>query len=352
MTINRAVWMGVRGRSDGTVRVYSAAYGKELALDTRGKPEKASGGKGPDAWFEYIRGCVHALREYALRREGESRGGDVPLAGFDAVLLSGVPRGLGLSSSAALEVSALLAFDASGRLGLSKIEIAELAQRVENEWIGMRRSAADPTTCAFGRAGKAILFDCGDRTSHFYDFFGDCVAVVLDTNTSLPGEEAAYNERREQSEAACKILGVSSLRDATLEMLDICHKDISEALFRRVSHVLTENMRARAAATALEYNESHLFGTLMNESHFSLRHEFGASSPELDAICAIARSHPACLGARAIGGGFGGGAVALLYATAAREFAGHVTAKYREETGKDANGYICVPTDGGNVENL
>jgi galactokinase len=350
MTINRAVWLGVSGRSDGTVRVYSAAHGKELALDTREKLEKLEKnpvGKGPDAWFEYIRGCV-----YALRREGENRGGDLPLAGFDAVLLSDVPQGLGLSSSAALEVAALRAFDESGRLGLSKTEIAELAQRTENEWLGMRRSVADPMTCALGQAGKAILFDCGDRTSHFYDFFRDCVAVILDTNTSLPGEEAAYNEHREQCEAACKIFGISSLRDATLEMLDIYQKDISEVLFRRVCHVLTENMRTRAAATALEYNESHLFGTLTNESHFSLQHEFDASGPELDAICAIARSHPACLGARAMGGGFGGGAVALLYATAAREFAGYVTEKYRAKTGKDAHGYVCVPTDGVNVEKL
>jgi galactokinase len=345
MTINRAVWMGVRGRKDGTVRVFyidGDGGGRELSFDARKAPEK-----GRDAWFEYIRGCASALRQ-----ESESRGRTLSLTGFDAVLLSDIPQGIGLASSAALEVSALLAFDELGQLGFSKTEIAVLAQRADNRWIGTRRSVMDPAVCALGQAGKALLLDCSTLDAHFFDFFENGAAVVLSTDTPPSLGEAAYHERRKEYEAACEIFGLPSLRDATLEMLDAHQKDMPEVLFRRVRHVLAENMRTRAAAIAMEYNESHLFGTLMSESHFSIQYEFEASSPELDEICAIARAHPACLGARAMGGGFGGGAVALLYAAAAREFAASVSGQYREKTGKDIYTCICTPSDGAHVERL
>jgi galactokinase len=210
----------------------------------------------------------------------------------------------------------------------------------------------DPVTCALGQAGKAFLLDCGTLKVNFFNFFENGVAVTMGTNTPPSLGEAAYNERRKEYEAACKIFGIPSLRDATLEMLDAHQEDMPAVLFRRVRHVLTENMRTRAAATGMEYNEAHLFGTLMNESHFSLKYEFEASSPELDTLCDLACAHPACLGARAMGGGFGGGAVALLYASAAREFAGYIAEKYRKETGQDAYTYICIPSEGGWVEKL
>jgi galactokinase len=345
MTINRAVWMGVRGRDDGTVRVYAAGYDEEFGFDARKAPEKEQ--KGQAAWFEYIKGCACVLRE-----ENENQGKKLTLSGFDAVLLGDVPQGAGLASSAALEVSALLAFNELGRFGLSEIEIAKLAQRAENQWIGTRCGVIDQMICVLGKAGKAVLIDCSSLEHRYFDLFENMVIVVLDTNTRYTLVESAYNERREQCEAACRILGVSSLRDATLEMLNTRRKDMPEVLFRRAWHVLTENMRTRSAATALEYKENHLFGTLMNESHFSLRSEFDVSCSELDAICAIARAHPACLGARMTGEGFGGSAVALLYAAAAREFADYVSENYRRETGKDARAYICAPSDGGRVERL
>jgi galactokinase len=341
MTINRAVWMGVRGRKDGTVRVHSAGHGKELAFDVREALEK-----GQDPWFEHIRGSAAALRQ-----ESEDRGKDLPLTGFDAVLSSDIPHGIGLASSAALEVAALLAFDELGQLGLSKTEIAALAQRAENQWVGLRRNAADSTICALGQAGKALLLDCKSLKLRYFNFFKSAAAVVLDTDAPH-SQEAVYCKRRKDYEAACDLYGHSGLRGATLEMLDAHQKKMPEVLYHLVYHILTENMRTRAAATALEYDESHLFGTLMNESHFSLQYEFGASSPELDALCAIARTHSACLGARAMGGGFGGGAVALVYAAAARKFTARVSEKYREETGKDVHTYICTPSDGGRVERL
>jgi galactokinase len=350
MTIDRAVWMGVRGRSDGTVRVYSVAYDKELAFDAHEKLEK-----GQDAWFEYIRGCARALRQGHEGREKETflneKNEKKPLNGFDAVLLGDVPWGIGLASSAALTVGALLAFDESGRLGLSKMEIAKLAQRAKIQWVGAQRGIAAPMICSLGEAKKALLIDCLSLEHHSFDMFAGMAVAVLDAGIHRSSVESEHDERRRQCEDACRIFGVPSLQEATLEMLDIHQKEMPEVLFRRVCHVLTENMRTCAAATAMEYSENNLFGTLMNESHFSLRYEFDASFPESDAICSIARAHPACLGARTTGG-FADSSVALVYAAAAREFADYVCESYRKETGKDARVYICASSDGARVERL
>ncbi|MDR1978105.1 MAG: galactokinase [Synergistaceae bacterium] len=335
MTIDRAVWMGVRGRIDGVVRVYSVDYDRECRFDAHKELKKDQ-----DPWFEYVKGCAWALQQKGF-----------PLSGFDAVLMGDVPQGAGLSSSAALEVTALLVFEELGGFDLPKTEIATLGQRAENEWIGVKCGIMDQTICALGQAGKALLIDCRDLEHRLFDLPEGTVAAVLDTATRHSLASSAYNERREQCEAVCKILGVSLLRDATQEMLDAHKKDLPDTLFRRARHILSENLRTRAAAAALREGNADVFGKLMNESHFSLQYDFEISCFELDAITSIARAHSSCLGARMTGGGFGGSAVALLYADA-EDFADYVSQNYRQQTGKIPNVILCRATGGGRVERL
>jgi galactokinase len=296
-----------------------------------------------DSWFEYIEGCAAILR-----LEGEN----LSQKGFDAVLLGDVPQKIGLASSVALAVCALLVFDEQSRLKLPKMKIAKLAQRVETDWIGTRCGIADSITCTLGQAGKALLIDCLSGEHSFFGLLEGMSLVIWDTNTYHEPPFSAYLERRRQREAACELFGVSSMRDVTLEMLDKYQKEMSEVLFRRVCHVLTEDMRTRAASTALDYQENHLFGTMMNESHTSLDSEFDASCPELDAICAVSRSYPACLGARMTNGVSGDNAIALVHAAATREFVSYVSEGYREKTGRDVRAYVCTASDGGNIEKL
>jgi galactokinase len=349
MTIDRAIWMAARERDDGVVRVLSPDYGEERSFSVNEPPEKEplkkeEPEKGRPLWFEYIRGCAWALAEAGR-----------PLSGFDAVLTGDVPRGAGLSSSAALEVTTLLAFAEAGGYELPKIEVAKLGQRAENEWIGVKCGIMDQAICALGEAGKAMLLDCRSLEHQFYTLPGDTVVAVMDTATRHSLASSAYNERREQCEAACRILGVPLLRDATQAMLDARAKDMPDVVYRRARHILSESLRTRSAAYALNQDAPDVFGKLMNESHFSLQYDFQISCRELDVITDLARKYPACLGARMTGGGFGGSAVALLYSTRRatdEDFTLYVKEKYRQQTGKDPHIHICRATDGGRVQRL
>ena len=331
MTIDRAVWVAVRRRDDGKMRIYSVDYGKECECDLQAQLVKDQ-----DAWFEYIKGCAWVLREDARS-----------LVGLDAVLTGDVPQGAGLASSAALEVASLLMFSELGGYELPKPELAELGQRAENKWMGVQCGIMDQTICALGRKGKALLIDCRSLEHKFFDLPPGTVAAVLDTVTRHSLAASAYNKRREQCEEACRVLGVPLLRDATQQMLYVERENMTDVVFRRARHVLSESLRTRTAPYALLHGDVELFGNLMNESHSSLKYDFEVSCPELDTMVDIAREHEACLGARMTGGGFGGSAVALLTVANAGNFAEHVSERYREETGKTPNVTICRATDGG-----
>ena len=361
MTIDRAIWLAVRKRDDGLVRVYSLDYKEERCLASAETLQKESrdasihdasiydapikdasikiSHKDRGFWFEYVKGCA-----WVLQRE------NLPLTGFDALLTGDVPSGAGLSSSAALEISILLTFAELGGYILSKIETAKLGQRAENQWVGVQCGIMDQTICALGQEDKALLLDCRSLDYRVYDLPPGTVVALLDTATRHSLAASAYNERREECEAACKVLGVSLLRDATQEGVDAHKKEMPEAVYRRARHIVAENLRTRAAAVALKNHDAHLFGRLMNESHFSLQYDFEVSCFELDAITTIARGHPACLGARMTGGGFGGSAVALLYSMSLDGFAAYVSERYREQTGKEPHITLCRATDGGRVE--
>ncbi|MDR2179910.1 MAG: galactokinase [Synergistaceae bacterium] len=341
MTIDKAVWMGVRQRGDGVVRIYSVDYEGECRFDVHGELKKDQ-----NTWFEYIKGCAWALLQK-----------NFPLSGFDAVLMGDVPQGSGLSSSAALEVTSLLVFAELGGFELSATDIARLGQEVENQWLGLgsklesKFGVTDQLICAAGQADKALLIDCNDLEYRPLDLPEGTVAAVLDTAAHHSVASAVYNERQEQCQAACKILGVSSLRNATQEMLDAGKKNMPDAVFRRVRHILSENLRTRAAAAALREKTPDVFGKLMDESHFSLQYDFEVSCFELDTITSIARGHSACLGARMTGKGLGGSAVALLY-TEADDFTDYVSKHYRQQTGRFPNITLCRATEGGRVEKL
>jgi galactokinase len=339
MTIDRAIWLAGRRRADGILRVWSVDYGEECSFSVN-EPLR----KGESSWFEYFRGCAWALRDAGH-----------PLSGFDAALAGDIPQGAGLASSAALEVTTILAFAEAGGYELPKIEVAQLAQRAENEWVGIRCGIMDQAICALGKAGKAMLLDCRSLEHQFYTLPADTVVAVMDTVTRHSLADSAYNERRGECETACRAMGISLLREASQEMLDEYAGKISEVVYRRSRHVLGENLRTWAAANALNQDAPDVFGKLMSESHFSLQYDYGVSCNELDIITEIARTHPACLGARMTGGGFGGSAVAFLYATrrtADEDFTEYVREIYQRRTGKDPHIYICRATGGGTVRRL
>ncbi len=329
IAIDRAVWIALRPRPERQVDVFSLDYETGLRFDLD-QLEKAG-----DGWGEYVKGVAWALQD-----AGHA------LSGWEGVVAGDVPRGAGLSSSAALTLAVARAFAATGGLPWHPTEMARLGQRVENEWIGVRCGIMDQMIVAHGRPGAALLIDCRTLAAETAPLPEATAVAVLDTGTRRGLVDSAYNERRRQCEEAARFFGVRALRDVDSTTFEKKSDALNETTRRRARHVVTENARTLAAAEALRAGDALAFGVLMNTSHASLRDDFEVSSRALDAIAEIARKHPACYGARMTGAGFGGCGVALVQARQASAFAETVTEGYRARTALEPQVYLCRPSRG------
>jgi galactokinase len=194
-----------------------------------------------------------------------------------------------------------------------------------------------------------MLIDCRSLETEVVPLPPDTSVVILDTATRRGLVDSAYNERRAQCEAAAWYFEVAALRDLSGEQFESRADELPETIRRRARHVVTENARTLQAVEAMRKGDAKALGQLMNASHASLREDFEVSSDELNAMVACAWEEELCLGARMTGAGFGGCAVALVRADAARAFAVHVAAGYESAVGITANAYICTATDGAEV---
>jgi galactokinase len=251
-----------------------------------------------DGWRAFVRGTVAELR-----RTGHE------IAGASLRIRGDVPRGSGLSSSAALEVALALALLAhSGRPEPDRRDLARLCSRVENDWVGAQTGLLDQLAALFGREGYAVRLDM--RTLAIDPValdLGDWRLVTVDSGVEHAHAGSGYNERRRECREACGVLGIDSLRDA--RAADAAR--LPAPLDRRVAHVITENERVDRAVAALEARDLEALGALLDESHASLRDDYEVSVPEVDALVERLRTAGAA-GARMVGGGFGGAVLALL----------------------------------------
>jgi galactokinase len=332
LAIDRAIWIALRPREDRRVVVHSLDYNQsaEFSLDHL-KNEKAG-------WIEYLKGVASCLIEagYSLR-------------GWEGVLLGDVPKGAGLSSSAALELATARVFAATSGFPWDPIAMAKLGQRAENRWVGVNCGIMDQLISAAGQAGHALLIDCRSLETQAVAFPPGVAVVVLDTGTRRGLVDSAYNERRGHCEATAKFFGVRALRDIDLGAFHGRESELDDATRRRARHVLTENQRTVAAVESMRRGEPTTLGILMNASHDSLRDDYEVSSDALNTMVEIARAHKACYGARMTGAGFGGCAVAVVDAQAADEFARTVAEQYQAKTGNRPAVYVCQATNGAEV---
>ncbi len=348
LAIDRAVGIALRPRADGRVRLWSTDYGEAAAFDPADVVNQAPAAPAPAApapgWAAYVMGAAWALRE----------AGHEP-TGWDGVVGGDVPVGAGLSSSAALTMASLRAFAAVSAIPWQPLPMARLAQRVENDWVGVSCGIMDPLISAVGREGHAVLIDCRTLDTRPVPLPGGATVVILDTATRRELVGSAYNERRRQCETAAAHFGVPALRDVTPAMVAEAEAGagrvrpgqrpgadgsggLDEIALRRARHVVTENARTLAAADALAEGDASTVGRLMDGSHASLSRDFEVSSPELDAMVEAARA-AGCHGARMTGAGFGGCAVALLDTAAADAFIEATMAGYRDRTGLAPRAY-------------
>jgi galactokinase len=335
MAIDRAVWIALRPRGDARVAVHSLDFGEEATFELGGEQVREHG------WPEYLRGVAWAL--------GHGDAGTV-LCGWEGVAAGDVPRGAGLSSSAALELATARAFAGVCGLPWHASDMARTAQRAENEWVGVNCGIMDQLISAAGVAGHVMLIDCRTLATRAVPLPERIAVVVLDTTTRRGLVDSEYNERRARCEAAARFFGVRALRDVDQATFDARADELDPVTRRRARHVIAESARTVAAADALGRGDVGAVGALMDASHRSLRDDFEVSRPELDAMVSIARAHDACAGARMTGAGFGGCAVAIVEAGAAQSFESDVTRRYQTATGLHPAVYVCAAAAGASLE--
>jgi galactokinase len=272
-----------------------------------------------DHFASYVFGCLVLAREH---------GATVP--GLDIAVTSDVPMGVGLSSSAALEVATLRCLRNLLDLPFDDVLIAQLAQRAEIEYAHVRCGIMDQMASSLAATDRALLIDTRSLQRSDVPLPPGGAVLVLDSGVSRSLAASGYNERRAECEAAARTLGVASLRDLD-PGVDL--SPLPEVQRRRVRHVLTENARVLQAR---ECGDAAAFGKLMNASHASLRDDYEVSTAALDELVALLQAHDAVFGARLTGAGFGGACVALCKTGSERQVAAAVLAQYasRGHTGR------------------
>ena len=332
IAIDRAIWIALRPRNDDEVAAYSLEFDETIRFALSSFENTGAG------WAEYVKGVAWALQD-----AGHG------LSGWEGVVVGNVPRGAGLSSSAALELAAARSFAAVSDLTWDPKRMAKLCQRAENHWVGMRCGIMDQMISAAGQADRALLIDCRSLETEAVPLPAGTAVAVLDTATRRGLVDSIYNERRSQCEAAAEWFGVRALRDVDVQRFEALADQLEEATRMRARHVVMENARTLQAVEAMRRGDVAELGRLMHASHVSLRDDFEVSSEELDAMVACARREEGCYGARMTGAGFGGCAVALVNAARAEVFAEAVAACYRRITGIEPEIYVCRATDGAQV---
>lgn len=289
-------------------------------------------------WAAYVVGSLLEIEKQTGKK----------LSGMNIVFNGDIPRGSGLSSSASLEVLTCYLACYLNQISIDKTAISCWAQASENQFVGVNCGIMDQFAVANGEEGKALLLNCNSLNYELIPInLGNKVLVVMNSSKPRQLVESKYNERRMESEEALKqiqsIRNIDKLTEATLEDIQI----IRDSLIRkRAHHVVTENRRVIESVEALKKNNLIRFGQLLSESHESLRLNYETSGKEMDQLVAAAQQNKDCLGARIMGGGFGGCALALVKKDGIDQFIQSVEKKYLSTVGYKAEFYLPLLTDG------
>ncbi len=326
-----------RPRSDGILRLRAENLDRNAEADLA-----ARGRNAQEPWTDYIVGVADEL--YKL---------DKPVSGADMLIMGDVPVGCGLSSSAALEMAALVFFEQAGGFKLEDAEAARLGQRVENHFLGLSTGIMDQFISRCGRENHALFLDC---RSYAYErvpvAFDNALFVIANTACPRGLTSSKYNERVRECGQAVKALQTAGsnkgmkLRDYNVTDLLAVQEYLEDLPFRRARHVITENDRTLAAREAMRTGDAVRLGALMNASDQSLRVDYEVTSRELDLLTRIARSQPDCYGARMTGAGFGGCTVNLVRRDRVKLFCDTLMQQYAAETGIQGEVYISAPAAG------
>ena len=333
--IGFSCWVAIAPREDRNLILYSENYSEAYEADL-----DELGDRGSGHWADYPLGVAWALRDAGYR-----------LRGANLYIAGNVPQGAGLSSSAAIEVSTGYALLSAANHAIDRTKLALLCQRAENEFVGARVGIMDQFVSCHGRAGHALLIDCRSLEFRPLRLPARVRLVICNTMVKHKLQASEYNVRRAECEEAVRTLskalpGTSSLRDVSPEQLVENKNLLSETLYRRCRHVISENKRVRMVAELFGAGKTEGLREVMAASHESLRDDYEVSCRELDAMVEIAGRQQGVYGARMTGGGFGGCTINFVDAEQAGEFQRRVSAEYEAAIGLRPDIYICEASQG------
>lgn len=334
--INYGIYAAVKANELGVLRIFFNDLNLELTVDM-----KASRPKNQSALYVY--GVVDTMREMGI---------EVP--SFDIVIGGDVPNGAGLSSSAALTSCVGYALNDLFSLGLEPKTIARIGQLTEHNYIGVKCGIMDQFASVFGRHGQIIRLDCRSLEYKYEPFEPEKAGlslVLIDTKVKHNLASSEYNVRREQCEKGVAVVAqkydnVVSLRDVTIEMLEDCKAQMTQESYNCSRYIVEENSRVMTACSALENDDFETFGKMMNGTHAGLSKLFRVSCEELDVLANFAQSYEGVVGARMMGGGFGGCTINLVKTEVKDAFIAASKAEYKSHFGFEPRVIEVAISDG------
>jgi galactokinase len=335
MAIDLDTWLAVTPRDDGRVKIISSnmAFGAEFALaDIEHDP------RAP--WTDYVRGVADVLQ-----KEGHH------LQGFNGLVHSTVPIASGLSSSAALEVVAAVAWRHLGQLDISDRELALLCQRAENEFVGLNCGILDQYSSLFGREGHALLLDCLDLMTLPVPIQAGISVVICDTKARRQLTGSEYSDRRAQCEEGVRLLAqhlpqVTSLRDVSLDDFRRFEETLPPVVARRCRFIIEENRRVMRLSAALDQGDQPAVGALCAASYSGARDLYEIVSLEMELMMEAMMASPGLIGARQAGAGFGGCMVAFVRSDQVESFSAVVASSYQKASGIEPRIYPVKAVQG------
>lgn len=339
-----AISLGTYGvfapREDDQVELYSANIkGKIVSFPVT---DEAPITEQEEQWANYFKGMLVYLRQSGYKID----------KGFRLYIDGNLPYGAGLSSSASIEMLIGEVLKDEYNLPVSNLALARMGQRTENEFLGLKSGIMDQFAVRMGKKNNAVLLNSATLSYQYKPMDNsDYTLIIMSTNKKHSLANSAYNERVQQCQTALQLLqqklAISTLSDLNAEMLEEYGYLINDpVLLRRVRHVVTENGRTRAATHAMQMGDMERLGRLINASHVSLAYDYEVSSEELDTLVNTAWQQPGVAGARMIGGGFAGSAIALVKRDQAENLKSQVGTVYRQKVGYDASFYDAEIVDG------
>jgi galactokinase len=328
-------WVAAAPRTDRRLVITSEEFPEHAEVDLAARPLRPS-----KNWSDYSVGVAVELENAGFHVNGAN------------LLIHGeVPIGAGLSSSASIEVATALALAEESGLAIDRTSLAQICQRAENEFVGMRCGIMDQFVSLHGRANHALVLDCRSFQYELVPIPESVRLVICNTGVKHKLAGGEYNSRRQECEEAVRSLKkalseIRALRDVNMKQLEQYRGLLSEIAYKRAKHIITENERVLKGMGALRAGDLESFGRFMAESHESLHDMFEVSCAELDLMVDLANREAGVYGARMTGGGFGGSTINLVQAANAAEFAQKVGKAYQKETGIVPGIYTCLPAEG------